>query len=201
MDEVIDGVLHWATFHERIGQTVHSHLHVASGAVFDPRLPEGGVDALSAAALPGDVLLSNRHHVRHAAELAEAYGSAIHCHEAGLHAFAGDDQPDVQGFAFGDEVVPGVTALELGVLTPEDTVFRLDAGPGVLLFGDGLIRQDGELMLVPDQLMGEDPEGVKQGLRARLAVLAEREDFDVLLFAHGEPVREGGREALRTFLS
>jgi glyoxylase-like metal-dependent hydrolase (beta-lactamase superfamily II) len=200
MDEVIDGVLHWATFHEGIGQTVHSHLHVPSGAVFDPRLPEGGVEALSAAALPGDVLLSNRHHLRHAQALAEAYGSVIRCHEAGLHAFAGDDQPDVQGFAFGDEVVPGVTALELGALTPEDTVFHLGVGPGALLFADGLIRQDGELMFVPDSLMGEDPEGVKRGLRARLAELAERDDFDVLLFAHGEPVRTGGREELRTFL-
>ncbi|MCW3015825.1 MAG: hypothetical protein JWO02_2917 [Solirubrobacterales bacterium] len=200
MDEVIDGVLHWATFHEGIGQTVHSHLYIPSGAIFDPRLPEGGVEALSAAALPGDILLSNRHHLRHAQALAEAYGSVIRCHEAGLHAFAGDDQPDVQGFAFGDDVVPGVTALELGVLTPEDTVFRLDAGPGALLFADGLIRQDGELMFVPDSLMGDDPEGVKRGLRERLAVLAERDDFDVLLFAHGEPVREGGRGALQTFL-
>jgi hypothetical protein len=55
-------------------------------------------------------------------------------------------------------------------------------------------------MFVPDSLMGEDPEGVKRGLRARLAELAERDDFDVLLFAHGEPVRTGGREELRTFL-
>jgi hypothetical protein len=200
MDEVTDGLLHWSAFHEGIKQTVHSHLHIPSGAVFDPLLPEGGVDALAAAALPGDVLLSNRHHLRHGPQVAEAYGSAIRCHEAGLHAFTGPGAPAVEGFAFGDEVAPGILALELGVLTPEDTVFRIDAGAGALLFADGLIRQDGELCFVPDFLMGEDPEGVKRGLHERLAVLAERDDYDMLLFAHGEPVREGGRDALRNFL-
>jgi hypothetical protein len=201
MDEVIDGVLHWATFHEGIGQTVHSHLHVASGAVFDPRLPEGGVEALSAAALPAVVLLSKRHHLRHSAELAEAYDIEILCHEAGMHAFQGEDTPAVRPFAFGDEVAPGVRALELGVLCPEETVFHIDAGPGVLLFADGLIRSDHELGFVPDFLLGDDPEAVKAGLRKRLAELAEQEEFDVLLFAHGEPVREGGKQALRDFLA
>lgn len=201
MDEVIDGVLHWATFHEGIGQTVHSHLHIASGAVFDPRLPDGGVEALSAAALPAVVLLSNRHHLRHSAALAEAYGIDIRCHEAGLHAFQGDDTPTVRGFAFGEEVAPGVRAVELGVLCPEETVFHIDAGPGVLLIADGLIRSDGEIGFVPDFLLGDDPETVKAGLRKRLAEIAEEEAFDVLLFAHGEPVREGGRQALRDFLA
>jgi hypothetical protein len=201
MDTVVDGILHWATYHEGIGQTVHSHLHVGSGAIFDPRLPEGGVDALSAATIPSVVLLSNRHHLRHAAALAEAYGIGIRCHEAGLHEFSGDDAPAVAGFAFGDEVAEGVTALELGVLCPEETVFHIAAGPGALLFADGLMRADGELTFVPDGLLGDDPDAVKRGLRERLAVLAARDDYDVLLFAHGEPVREGGRAALEAFLA
>lgn len=200
MDEVTDGLLHWSTFHDGIQQTVHSHLHLASGAVFDPLLPAGGVEALASAGLPGDVLLGSRHHLRHGAQVAAAYGGTIRCHEAGLHAFSGKDTPAVSGFAFGDEVVEGVRALELGVLTPEDTVFRIDVGPGALLFADGLIRQDGELTFVPDDLMGDDPETVKAGLRERLGSLAQEADFDILLFAHGEPVREGGKDALLTFL-
>lgn len=200
MDSVIDGILHWSTYHEGIDHMVHSHLHVGSGAIFDPLLPEGGVDALSAATVPGVVLLSNRHHLRHGPALAEAYGIEIRCHEAGMHEFSADDAPAVTPFAFGDEVADGVTALELGVLTPEETVFHISAGPGALLFADGLMRADGELTFVPDELMGDDPDAVKRGLRERLAVLAEREDFDVLLFAHGEPVRSGGREALQGFV-
>ncbi|MCW3040008.1 MAG: hypothetical protein JWM31_1913 [Solirubrobacterales bacterium] len=201
MDEVIDGVLHWATYHEGIGQTVHSHMHLASGAIFDPLLPEGGAEALGAAGLPSVVLLSNRHHLRHAAVLAETYGIPIRCHEAGLHAFTGAGAPDVEAFAFGDEVAPGVRATGLGALTPEETVFRIDAGPGALLFADGLIRRDGELMFVPDQLLGEDPETVKRELRSGLTRLLGGDQFDTLLFAHGEPLRAGGRQALEAFLS
>jgi hypothetical protein len=46
MDEVLPGVLHWPTFHEGIGQPVHSHFYVEGCALFDPRVPEGGGKAL-----------------------------------------------------------------------------------------------------------------------------------------------------------
>jgi glyoxylase-like metal-dependent hydrolase (beta-lactamase superfamily II) len=70
----------------------------------------------------------------------------------------------------------------------------------VLLFADALIRgRDGELAFVPDQYMGDDPEGVKQGLVAKLRRLLD-EDFDALLFAHGAPVASGGKAALRDFV-
>ena len=106
----------------------------------------------------------------------------------------------MRSFRFGEEVAPGITALEMGALTPEDTVFRLQAGPGALLFADGLIRgRDGALAFVPDWLMGDDPEGVKRGLRESLRRLLD-EDFDALLFAHGEPMAEGGHAALREFV-
>ena len=47
--------------------------------------------------------------------------------------------------------------------------------------------------------MGDDPEGVKRGLRESLRRLLD-EDFDALLFAHGEPMSEGGHAALRAFV-
>jgi len=200
MNEVLPGVLHWSAHHDGIDQTVHSHVHLRSGAIFDPLLPPGtDPEALAQATVPSVVLLSNRHHLRDAERLAEAFGCPIRAHEAGMHEFTGG--PDVEPFRYGDEVADGVLALELGALTPEDTVFHLDAGPGALLFADGLIRQDGELAFVPDGLMGDDPEEVKAGLRARLAELAERDDYDALLFAHGEPLAAGGREALRRFVA
>ena len=61
------------------------------------------------------------------------------------------------------------------------------------------VSNAGGLGFVPDHLIGDDPEGVKRGVRERCARLAEEESFDVLLFAHGEPVPSGGREALREF--
>jgi len=203
MDEILPGVLHWATYHGGIGSEVHSHLHLPSGALFDPLLPEDvSPETLAeAGVVPTVVLLSNRHHLRSGAAIAEAFGIEIRCQDSGLWEFEDPSDPEVRGFAYGEEVVPGVTALELGALTPEDTVFRLDAGPGALLFADGLTRPAGALAFVPDGLMGDDPAAVRHGLRERLAGLAERDDFDALLFAHGAPLPEGGRAALREFVA
>jgi hypothetical protein len=198
MDEVLPGILHWTTFHEGIGQPVHSHLFVEAGALFDPRVPEEGIEEVARHGRPDTILLSNRHHFRHAEAFAEAFSCTIRVHRAGLHEFTGG--PDVRPFDFGDEVAPRVRALEVGVLTPEDTAFHLASGPGVLLFADALIRgRDGELAFVPDQYMGDDPDGVKQGLVAKLRRLLD-EDFDALLFAHGAPVASGGKAALRDFV-
>ena len=198
MNEVLPGVLHWTTYHEGIGEPVHSHFAVESAALIDPRVPEDGVEAIARYGRPERILLSNRHHLRHSEQFAAAFGCPIRCHEAGLHEFG--NGPDVQGFRFGDEVAPGITALEMGALTPEDTVFRLAAGPGALLFADGLIRRsDGGLDFVSDPLMGDDPAGVKAGLRASLRRLLD-EDFDALLFAHGDPLPSGGHDALARFV-
>ncbi|WP_027006358.1 hypothetical protein [Conexibacter woesei] len=202
MDEVLDGVLHWTTFHEGIGQPVHSHFYVEGGALFDPRVPEiGGIDEVARHGRPEVVLLSNRHHLRQSAAFAERFDCTIKAHRAGLHAFGGADDPDVVPFDFGDQVAPGVTALEVGALTPEDTAFHITAGPGVLLFADGVIRgDDGALAYVPDGLMGDDPLAVRRGLTAALTALLQRDDFDALLFAHGAPVPSGGRDLLAAFV-
>lgn len=202
MNEVLPGVLHWTTFHEGIGQPVHSHFYVEGGVLFDPRVPEdGGMDELARHGRPELVVLSNRHHLRHSACFAERFDCRIKAHRAGLHEFDAADAPDVVPFDFGDEVAPGVTALEVGALTPEDTAFHVAAGPGVLLFADGVIRgRDGELAYVPDSLMGDDPEAVREGLTAALRALLQRDDFDALLFAHGEPVAGGGRDLLAAFV-
>jgi hypothetical protein len=197
MDEVLPGVLHWTTFHEGIREPVHSHFFVEGAALFDPRVPDEGIDDIARHGRPDAILLSNRHHLRHAERFAEAYSCPIKAHRAGLHEFAGG--PEVHPFDFGDRVAPGVTALEVGALTPEDTAFHIDAGAGVLLFADALIREDGQLAYVPDGLMGDDPEGVRRGLTAALRRLLDQ-DFDALLFAHGEPVAGGGHAQLEAFV-
>jgi hypothetical protein len=201
MDEVLPGVLHWTTFHEGIGQPVHSHFYVEGCALFDPRVPEhGGLEEIARHGRSEVILLSNRHHLRHAAAFAERFDCPIRAHRSGLHEFAGGG-PEVQPFEFGDQVAGGVVALEVGALTPEDTAFRIAAGPGALLFADALIRgEDGELSYVPDFLMGDDPEAVKDGLTAALERLLEQ-DFDALLFAHGAPVASSGRARLEAFVA
>src|SRR4051812_1024294 len=186
MDEIADGLFHWAAHYDRIGQDVHSHFHAASGTLFDPMEPAEGLGWFERTGrIPRRIVMSNRHHWRHIPRYVEAFGIPVLCHEAGLHEFA--DGREVEGFAFGDELGTGVVAHEVGVLTPEETAFRIDAGGGALLFADSVIRgEHGELGFVSDWLLGDEPDAVKAGLRERFKALAQL-DFDVLLMAHGAP--------------
>ncbi len=197
MDEVLPGVLHWARVHENTGQPAHSYFVADRGLLIDPMEPEEGMDALAEHGRPERIVLSVRHHLRHSERFVERFGCDIVAHVAGLHAFEGG--PPVTGIKFGQEVAPGVRALAFAEITPEDTVLSIRAGLGALHFGDGLIRHRERLAFVPDHLIGEDAGGVKARSVDRLRHLLD-EDFDALLFAHGEPLAPGGRDALVEFI-
>ena len=191
--EILPGLHRWTAVHPRIGIEVSSHFLSGSRIAFDPLLPARGADWFEQHGGVEAVVLSNRHHLRHAERLAERYGCPIRCHESGLHEFSGG--PQVEGFAFGERLGDEVVALEMDAICPDDTVLRLEVGPGALLFADALINH-GALGFVPDQLIGDHPEAVKRQIRERALALAE-EPIEALLFAHGDPLLEGGREALR----
>jgi hypothetical protein len=195
MEEALDGVFHWKATHPRIGIEVGCHFVAGSGTAIDPLLPEEGIEWFEGRGLER-VVLSNRHHLRHAEQIAARFGCPILCHEAGLHEFEGG--PAVEGFAFGDRLAGDVVALEMDAICPEDTVLRIEAGGGALLFADSLINHGG-LGFVPDNLIGDDSESVKRHIRERTAALLDEQEFEHLLFAHGEPLIGGGREALRAF--
>jgi hypothetical protein len=192
MREIAPGLLDWTAFRDTIGEAVHSHYVAGPGVLIDPMPADG--------ALPGEphlVVLTNRHHLRHAAD----FGCPIRCQDAGLHEFEGTGVA-VEGFAFGEELAPGVRALEVGVLCPEETALHIAAGDGFLAFADAIVRDDdGRLAFVPDFLMGDDPEAVKAGLREAFASLLEEQEFDGLLLAHGDPSPSGGRAELQAFVT
>jgi hypothetical protein len=195
VEEILPGVEHWTATHPKIGIEVHSHWVPEAGAVIDPLLPpDDGLDAFRAKP-PDRVLLSNRHHLRDSEQLAAELGCRIECSRPGLHEFA--DGPAVQGFDFGDEVAPGIEALEVGAICPDETALLL-GDARALVIADGIIRYSDELEFVSDRLLGDDPEAVKRGLREAYSRLLDR-DFDNLLFAHGAPLIGGGKEALREF--
>jgi glyoxylase-like metal-dependent hydrolase (beta-lactamase superfamily II) len=144
---------------------------------------------------PQRVLLSNRHHLRDSERFADEFGCVIECSKPGLHEF--DGGPEVQGFDFGDQVAPGIEAAEVGAICPDESALLIrDAR--ALLIADGIIRYGGGMRFVSDGLLGDDPDSIKAGLRKSYSRLLEL-DFDNLLFAHGEPLIGGGKEALRGF--
>lgn len=193
MREIAAGIVHWTAEHPKIGQRVSSYLVVPARTLIDPLLPDEGFAGIEAYVRPERILLTNRHHSRDIAALREAFGCSVAVQEQGLHEFA-DDSP-ITGFAFGEEVAPGITALEVGSITPEETCLRIDVGEGVLSFADGFVSDEGRIGFVPDALLGDDPETVKQGLR-RAARRLMNERFSHLLFAHGDPIVGDGRAVL-----
>jgi hypothetical protein len=173
---------------------VSCHFSAGSGTVFDPLLPDEGIDWFEDHR-PERIVLSTRHHLRNAEQIVERFGCPILAHEDGLYAFEGG--PVVEGFSFGDRLAPDVTALTMDAISPDDTVLHIEVAEGALLFADSVINH-GQIGFVSDRLIGDDPEGVKRKIRERVSVLLD-EDFDHLLFAHGDPIVGGGKELLRAF--
>ena len=198
--EVLPGVYHWTAIHPRIRLPVDSYYIEPAGLVLDPLVPREGLEWFEHRKTPRQIVLTNRHHLRHSERYVEAFGCPIRCAEVGLHEFARG--PKVEGFAFPEELAPGITAHQLGAICPDDTALHIQtASRGALAFADGLTRpRGGGLTFVPAFLMGDDPSAVRSELRESLRRLLDLE-FDNLLFAHGEPLIGGGRIALREFVA
>lgn len=194
MQEVLPGILHWQARHPRIGVDVSSYLLTDTGTLLDPLLPEGASPDWVGHPVER-VVLTVRHHLRSARE----FGVPILVHESGLSELQ-EAGPGTEAYAAGDELAPGVTVLPFGRICPDDAVLRIDAGPGVLAFGDGLIHYGDALGHPPDQYIGDDPEAIKAAIVEGLRPL-EDVRFDAMLFAHGSPVPGGANALLRDFLA
>ena len=198
MQEIVPGIHHWTAFHERIKTEVSSYYVEPAGVLLDPMVPDEGIEWFESREVrPQQILLTNRHHYRHSDRFREAFDLPVRASKPGLHEF--EDGPEVEGFEFGDELAPGVTAIEIGGICPDDTALHIDVAGGAVAFADALIRYEGALGFVPDDFM-DDPAGDKAAMMDSFRGLLERE-FDHLLFAHGEPLVGGGREALRDFVN
>jgi hypothetical protein len=198
MNEIVPGVFHWTTRHPGIGMDVSSYFVEGPDTLRCPIVPAEGIDWFRGRRAPELIVLTIRHHYRHCDTFVKEFGIEVWCHEDGLHEFEGG--PPVRGFAFGDVLATGVTALEMDAISPDDTAILVDAPGGALAFGDGLVHWGGgRLGFVPDALLGDDPEEVKRRLRASLERLLD-EDFAHLLFAHGDPLVGEGRRRLEQFL-
>lgn len=198
--EVLPGVYHWTAIHPRIRLPVDSYYIEPARVVLDPMVPREGLEWFGRREAPSQIVLTNRHHLRHAERYVEAFGCPIRCSEAGLHEF--ERGPKVEGFAFGEQLASGIAAHRLGAICPDDTVLHIEiADGGALAFADGVTRpRGGGLTFVPGFMMGDDPPAVRTGLRDALRQLIEL-DFDNLLFAHGDPLIGGGKAALREFVA
>ena len=197
MRELAPGLWHWTAYLDQIEMDVSSYHLSAERVVIDPMIPADGLAWFEQHGPPEHVLLSNRHHDRHAWRLHEAFGSTVHCIRNGLHEIEG--RGPVAPFDFGDELPGGVVAFEVGAICPDETALHIPAHRA-LVCADGIVRWPGvdELTFVPDEYI-DDAEETKAALRKTYGALADELDFELLLLAHGDPIVEGGRNALRAF--
>jgi len=196
MKEIVPGVFHWTVMHPKIGFPVSSYYLPDERVMIDPLIPEEGVEGFGEG--PEHILLTNRHHYRDSGKLEAKFGCPVWCVESGMHEFTHGEK--VRPFRFGQTLPGDIEAIEIGVLCPDETALLIGKGEGILAIADGVVRHgDGPLGFVPDAYLGDDPQGVKAGLKQAYARVLGR-PFDHLLLAHGLPWIGGGQPALRDFV-
>src|SRR4051812_31834970 len=198
MKEILPGVFHWTAHHPKIGSEVSSYFVTESATLLDPMKPDNGFGWFAGARLPERIVLTNRHHDRDSADFCRKFTlDAVLVPESGLHEFE-DKDLEVRGYAPGEEVVPGMVAHEVGAIAPDDMAIEIRSA-GALAMADGLVHFEDGVRFVRDDYM-DDAKQTKRGLAASLKQLLDV-DFDTLLFAHGQPIVGGGKQALRDFLA
>jgi hypothetical protein len=202
MQELAPGLWYWRTFRDTIGTEVSSYWIEPAGIVVDPMVPpDVGLEWWEGRDIqPQQVVLTIGLHWRESEEFAERFRIPIRVPAPALARYEGTDRK-AEKYEWHDELAPGVTAVEIDAIAPDEAALHIAHGDGAVAIGDGLIRArgGGPLAFVPDGLMGDDPETVKAGLRDSLGGLLER-DFETLLLAHGEPIVGGADSVLRDFL-
>ena len=200
MRELLPGLYHWQAFNHDISHEVDSYYVVLDPPVLiDPMVPKEGIDCFRAHGEPTHVFMTNRLHDRGCQQYIDTYGATVWCHRAGLHEFE-DGGLSVTAFDHGDELPGGVRALEVAVLCPEETALLVPVAGGALSIGDALVRWEDKIGFVPDYLMGDDPLAIKIGIRDAFLRICDNFDFEHLLFAHGDPLIDGGKADLRRYL-
>jgi glyoxylase-like metal-dependent hydrolase (beta-lactamase superfamily II) len=199
MKEIAPGLFHWTALHPKLGFPVSSYFVQDSGTLLDPMVPADGLGWFHEHDhRPESIVLSNRHHDRQAKEFCDAFALApVHVPEPGLHEFA-DKDLEVSSYAAGEEVVSGIVVHEVGAIAPDDMALEIRS-VGALAMADALVHFEDGVRFVRDDYM-DDPENTKVALAQSLENLLDI-DFDILLFAHGEPIVGGGKRALRDFLA
>jgi hypothetical protein len=199
MEEIWPGIVHWTQAHPKIKIRVSSYYLRPERVLIDPLIPGEGL-AWFADDPPENIYLSIRHHYRHCEEFAARYGCTVWCVEQGMHEFTKGE--DVKSFQFGDTLSGNVRVVEIGSICPDETALYIEREGGCVVLADGCVRmKNGPLQFVPDSLLGDDADSVKEGLRTAYRRLLDDYSFDHVLLSHGGPIIGDGREQLRTFIA
>jgi hypothetical protein len=198
MRELAPGIHHWTAFRDTIGMRVSSYWIEPAGVLIDPMIPEEGLEAFETGGVrPQQVLLTTGLHVRDGERIAEAFGIPIRAPREARDRVG--DRLDFEPYSDNEDLAPGVRAVRIGVLCPDEYGLHIAEPEGAIALADALHSYGGALAFFSDDLLGDDPQAVKEGLTQQLRALLER-DFDLLLFTHGDPIVGHAKTALREFV-
>lgn len=192
VEEVVPGVWHWRVHDDRIDFVSAAHAVVADeGAVLIDPLPLAE-DALASLGPVAAICLTSSVHQRSAWRLRRDLGVKVYAPALSQEI---DEEPDVR-YGEGDPLPGGLSAVFTpGAGTTQHTLLR-PGEPAVAFVPDLLVRPPGApVMLLPADY-AHDFEELKRSVE-KLAGLP----FEVLCLAHGEPVLEGAKDAIRSALA
>jgi glyoxylase-like metal-dependent hydrolase (beta-lactamase superfamily II) len=191
VDQVLPGLYHWRIANSAIGGGVSSSHALVTGDASVFIDPVGLSDeALAQLPRPSDILLTARCHQRAAWRYRRELGARVWLPQ---DAEPADEDPD-ERYAEGDSLPGGLVALRTPGPEWPHYSFLLREEPGVLCCSDLVMSRDGDLSFVPFEYH-EDPAATVASARSLL-----EQPFTVLCLAHGAPVTDGARDALRRLL-
>jgi len=194
MKEIFPGVHHWTAMRDTIGMEVSSYWVRPAGIVVDPLVPEEGLGAFD---VLRQVVLTTGLHTRHAQRFADELSIPIRAPREAAARLG--DRLTFEAYDDGDVLADGVQAVHVGALCPDEYALHITVAESAIAVADAVEHYGDELAFFPDWLLGDDPDAVKDGLRAALRGLAAR-DVRHLLPAHGDPILGDGGARLAAFV-
>jgi glyoxylase-like metal-dependent hydrolase (beta-lactamase superfamily II) len=184
--EIVPGLFHFNIHDDRIKSQSDAYALAANGRVvlIDP-IP---LDPAQLARLGKveAIVLGTPSHQRSAWRYRREHKAKVYAPEGwtGL-----DEKPDVT-FKAGDALPLGLKPLHAPGTAASHHVFHLGGKPGVLLCGDLWHVGSSGVEFLPDKYM-DDPGKARESARRLLEI-----DFDILCFAHGNPIMTNARKSL-----
>jgi len=193
--DVARNLFGWASYHPQWKVDFNSYaLKTSEGVVFiDPLKPDPAVvEKLKALGEPIAILLTNAHHDRGADWFRKQYDIQVYAHEKAK----ADCDTKIDVLLMDGERLPGpVKAVYMPGSSAGETAFYSKVAGGIVLMGDTLLNQgDKGLALLQDDYM----EDKKQALKSLQKILEL--DFNVITFAHGEPIVQDAKKKIASFL-
>jgi glyoxylase-like metal-dependent hydrolase (beta-lactamase superfamily II) len=192
IEEIAPGVWHWSVHNEAIDFVSSSHAVRAEGGtvLIDP--VQLGLEPLARLGGVAAICLTTSSHQRSAWRYRRELGAPVYTPELVERV---DEDPDVR-YSEGDRLPGGLLAVFTPGAGTRQHSLLLERDEGVLFTPDLFAHPPGGRLVMVDARYMHDPEEARRSAEKLLGL-----DFSVLCTAHGAPVVEDAKGAIRAALT